>query len=380
MERTCYHVAWRSSRFIPTDARVLGRSQVSLEEQVSWLRSAVLSILPLTYALLGAAQQPRSWNGAILERVPVAAPYGTYQEWIGSLRTRDTTFDSAREARVRRIWTEDSYKLLISGRVKAYHIKYRSDGLAVSGFLVEPARTPHQRYPAIIYNRGGSRDLGLLKFRDLLEFADIASHGYVVIASQYRGNDGGEGREDYGGADVADVISLIPLLDSLPNVDATRIGMYGWSRGGMMTYRALTQTDRIRAAVVASGLADVFDLIQRRPEIEKNVVSQLIPGWPATRDSALRRRSAVLWAAQLNKTTPILLLHGTADWRVHPTQALRMAEALYGARHPFRMVLFEGAEHSLLEPWPEVRRSIQGWFDTYVRDGEAWPSLEPHGP
>jgi dipeptidyl aminopeptidase/acylaminoacyl peptidase len=343
-------------------------------------RAAGLTAIWLACAFPVSAQQPVFLDGALLDTIAITTPYDTYDKWIGSLKAQDTSFGPVREARVRRIWTEESYNLLRSGRIKAYHIRYRSDGLAVAGFLVQPAPAHDKRYPAVIYNRGGSRTLGLLKFRDLLEFADIASHGYVVVASQYRGNDGGEGREDYGGSDVNDVLNLIPLLDSLSNVDAARIGMYGWSRGGMMTYRALTQTDRIRAAIVASGLVDLFDLVQRRPEIEKNVVSQLIPGWPATKDSAFRRRSAVLWAAQLNKMTPVLLLHGTADWRVHPTQALRMATALYEARHPFRMVLFEGAEHSLVEPWPEVRRLIQFWLDTYVRDGSAWPSLEPHGP
>jgi len=54
----------------------------------------------------------------------------------------------------------------------------------------------------------------------------IATWGYVVAASQYRGNAGGQGKEEFGGADVDDVLNLIPLLESLPQADTTRIGMY----------------------------------------------------------------------------------------------------------------------------------------------------------
>ncbi len=69
---------------------------------------------------------------------------------------------------------------------------------------------------------------------------------------------GGEGREEFGGADVDDVLNLIPLLGSFPQADTSRIGMYGRSRGGMMTYIALTKTDRIAAAIVDAGEANLF--------------------------------------------------------------------------------------------------------------------------
>jgi dipeptidyl aminopeptidase/acylaminoacyl peptidase len=89
-----------------------------------------------------------------------------------------------------------------------------------------------------------------------------------VAASQYRGNAGGEGVEQFGGDDVNDVLSVILLLEQPPRVDPERIGLYGWSRGGMMTYLALTRTPRIRAAVIGAGLADAFRLVTLRPEMD----------------------------------------------------------------------------------------------------------------
>lgn len=56
-----------------------------------------------------------------------------------------------------------------------------------------------------------------------------------------------------------------------------------------------------------------------------------------------------------------------------------MAEALLAARHPFRLILFEGGDHGLSEHRAERNRVALEWLDAYVRDGRRWPSLEPRG-
>jgi dipeptidyl aminopeptidase/acylaminoacyl peptidase len=120
------------------------------------------------------------------------------------------------------------------------------------------------------------------------------------------------------------------------------MGMYGWSCGGLMTYLALPKTPRIRAAVIGAGMADAFDTVARRPEMDTRVFAEPIADYARHREAALHARSPVQWAEQLHKHTPLLLLHGSADWRVHPSQALAMASALCANRHPFRLVFFEG--------------------------------------
>ena len=54
----------------------------------------------------------------------------------------------------------------------------------------------------------------------------------MVLASQYRGNDGGQGKEEFGGSDINDVLNLIPLAESISFMNADRIVMLGFSRGG----------------------------------------------------------------------------------------------------------------------------------------------------
>ena len=266
----------------------------------------------------------------------------------------------------------------LASKVRLEAITYESEGLKVKGYLATPRRAG--TFPAVILNRGGKHDFGFLTpFSASQMLGNLAGDGYVVVASQYRGTDGGEGMEEYGGADVDDVLNLLPLLDSLPEVDASRIGMFGLSRGGMMTYLALARTDRVKAAVVGAGLADLADSIAERPDMESEVYSQLIPGWNENREAEIRARSAVHWADRLPAETPLLLLHGSADWRVSPKQSLDMARALLEAKRPFRLMIFEGGDHGLTEYREEVRGHVTRWFDHYVRDEGTWPSLEPHG-
>lgn len=262
--------------------------------------------------------------------------------------------------------------------VKVSEITYSSDGLKVKGFLILPEG--EGPFPCLIFNRGGNRDFGEISpLAAVAWLGQYANWGYVVVASQYRGVAGGEGIEEFGGAEINDVLNLVPLLESIPQADTSRIGIWGGSRGGLMTYLALRKSDRFKAAVVAAGMTDSFAILKDRPQMEDYVYSQIVPNWETDREQALIDRSPIRWVNELCKTTPILLLHGSADWRVTPTQALDMADALYAAKHPFRFVFFEGADHGLSEFRDEENRITRDFLDHYVRDEKPWPSLEPHG-
>ena len=148
---------------------------------------------------------------------------------------------------------EDVFALI--ERVDMREITYLSDGLRIKGFVLAPKK--EGRYPVLMWNRGGCREnVGVLTRYGLARWvAPFADWGYVVVGSQYRGAPGSEGKDEFGGADVNDVMNLLPLLEALPNADPSRIGMAGFSRGALMTYLALTKTDRIKAAMVASAPA-----------------------------------------------------------------------------------------------------------------------------
>lgn len=262
-------------------------------------------------------------------------------------------------------------------KVRAEGITYLSDGLRIKGYLVVPDGPGP--FPCLIVNRGGNPHLGVwTDDRVAVHLTALAALGYVVVASQYRGAAGSEGRDEFGGADVDDVLNLIPLLENVPSADTSRIGMLGGSRGGMMTYLALTRTNRIRAAVILSGASDLAETAHARPEMVQ-LFRQLIPNFDRNPEEAMKERSAVDWVNKLPANVPLLIIHGTADLRVSPSQAFDMARALYKAKRPFRFVMFEGGSHGVPEFLAERNAMIREWLDRYVRDGQKWPDLNPHG-
>ena len=318
--------------------------------------TAGLRLVALLAALLLGAAAPLP-DGAIVDRSPVEPPSA---ELMARYRANDPAFAAAVE------------------KARLETITYMSDGLRVKGMIATPAGSGP--FPAIVFNRGGNREFGGLTPRDFRAFtAMFVAAGYVVVGSDYRGNGGGEGHEEFGGADVDDVMALLPLLRHEPKVDADRLGIYGSSRGGLMTYAALARTTAFRAAVVESGVSDSFQLIRDRPQMETGVFREVIPGYAENRNAALAARSPVRWADRLSKTTPILVTHGTADWRVGPRDALAMGRALFEAHIPYRLVMFEGGSHGNGEFAAEQEAMEIAWFDRYVRDRAPLPNLTPHG-
>ena len=272
-------------------------------------------------------------------------------------------------------WKEE-YKYLDS--IEIYEIIYLSDGLHIRGLMAKPKKAGN--YPCIIYNRGGNRDFGSLKVaHGALWLGELAKEGYVVIASQYRGNGGSEGQEEFGGKDVNDVVILTEVLKEVESADTEKIGMYGWSRGGMMTYIALTKTKKIKAAVVGGAVSDNYQTIKDRPEMETNVIAELIPNYEEAKEEELTKRSAIMWADKFPKDVPILILHGNADWRVKPEQSLKLALEFEKHRIPYRLIMFEGGDHGISEHRDEVNGQVLNWFDRYLKNEESIPNMEYHG-
>jgi len=269
----------------------------------------------------------------------------------------------------------ERFALASLATVRMYAVAYKSDGLVVTGILVVPKA--EGRFPVILFNRGGNREFGRLGIREAtMMMAPLASEGYVVVASNYRGNGGSEGLEEFGGSDVRDVLNLIPALEQIEQADRTRVGMLGFSRGGMMTYLALRQTDELRAAVVMSGVGDLFHWKEFRPEMEEFVFSELIPGYDEHPSQALEERSVVFWCDELDRTAPLLVVHGTADERVEYENAKRVADALTRHDHPFQFVTAVGDRHNLARNFHTVRQRSVRWFDEYLRDLEPFHEAE----
>lgn len=259
-------------------------------------------------------------------------------------------------------------------KIHVYRMIYESDGYKVVGYITEP-KTDENKLPCIIWNRGGSNDFGSIKIGQLfLRIGEFSLNGYITISTQYRGNAGGDGIDEFGGNEVADVIKLHSILKEHPRADIERIGMWGASRGGMMLYRCLVKVNWIKAAVAVSAVADLINQENFRPEMKDHHIKMF-----GGSEFEKKKRSALYWVDKFPKNVPILIMHGTADWRVDPMDSIKMSCELYENKVPHRLVMFEGNDHALSENKTEAMKFALEWFDRFVKNKDTLPNLEKHG-
>ena len=247
------------------------------------------------------------------------------------------------------------------GKVRLYSIRYKSDDCEVEGYAAVPAQF-EDRLPALIFNRGGNREFGALKPSIICR---LAAAGFAAFGSQYRGNCGGTGREEFGGSDVNDITNLITIALEQGFTRDEAVYMIGRSRGGMMTYLTCARDTRVRAAVVAAGLADSFTMYYRFDGTEfdmKQDCNELIGGSPVELYEEYVKRSPICWADRI--LCPVLIEQGTDDWRVTPGQAFAMDRALTAAGKEHKFIVYEGGDHSLEKT---------AWFE----DAIAWLNAHP---
>ena len=263
---------------------------------------------------------------------------------------------------IRSGWGDDSVESTVVQK-----ITYESDGLKVKGYIAVP-KDSTKKHPCIIWNRGGIGNAGAIDYFNARGiFGQIASWGYVVFASQYRGNDGGEGNDEFGGRDINDVLNLIPLADEIESADKLSWGIEGWSRGGMMTYLALTKTDIFKAAIVTGGIANLRCNADESPFMKK--LYQATMGKYGSEDFQNRceTRSIINFADKLSQNSPLLLLHGTNDKRVLPHDTLDLSGKLIELNRKFRLVMFEEGDHFLKAHRKEVDALRKMWFDKHLK-------------
>jgi len=131
---------------------------------------------------------------------------------------------------------------------------------------------PGKRYPGLIVVHGGWHSRLDWHFFDLIAYA--VSKGYVVVFPEYHSSSGyGETnhKSNFGNTDIADVLAAADYLGkSVPGVDPERLGIYGHSRGGMLTLMAIERAPtKFKAAVDVAGLTDLIAFMAYKPDFRR---------------------------------------------------------------------------------------------------------------
>lgn len=269
--------------------------------------------------------------------------------------------------------TEPQKKMIVSGwgndviqTTTLEKITYQSDGLKVKGYISYP-NDDSKKYPCIVWCRGGIGNAGAIdKFSARGIFGQLASWGYCVFASQYRGNDGGEGQDEFGGEDLNDVLNLIPLADEISQANKNIWGIEGWSRGGMMTYLTLTRSDIFKAAVILGGISNLRCNSEEGRFMRKLYEQTMGKYGESNFNIKCESRSIVNFPEKLSRTTPLLIIHGNEDDRVLPHDSIDLSYKLLNLKIPFRLVMLEGGDHFMKKHRKEVDEMRKSWYERYL--------------
>ena len=199
------------------------------------------------------------------------------------------------------------------------YIKYKSsDGLEIPAILYKPKSIPKGKIlPTLIMPHGGPTGQ---YFFDFDMFGQIlANEDYVLLLPNVRGSTG-YGRKfqdmnlmDWGGKDLEDVAAGANYLKSLPYVDRTRIGVFGGSYGGFMTFLAVTKKPELWAAACAwIGISHLKKFYERSKPHFKYFI-RMHMGDPEKNSKLWEDRSALNFAQNIR--CPILMIHGVHDPR-----------------------------------------------------------------
>jgi dipeptidyl aminopeptidase/acylaminoacyl peptidase len=276
------------------------------------------------------------------------------------------TFQTALESTSIKLYaTKKEYDDAISDKAFEFSkLTYWSDGLRVKAYLYAP-KSRSAKLPVIVFNRGGAVR-GDIAPELISMFHQLAKDGFAVIAPMYRQSDGGEGRDEMGGAEVNDLMNVAGLLSSFDFLDVNNVFLYGESRGSVMTYLAIRKRFPANAAAVFGSITDLEEFLKENTQtFPQSVLNAIWPGYDEKKADILESRSAFRWAEQIN--IPILLMHGGSDSIVDPRQSLAMAEKLLTLQKPYQLVIFEGDNHYLTVHHQDRDREALAWFKKYIK-------------
>jgi dipeptidyl aminopeptidase/acylaminoacyl peptidase len=238
-------------------------------------------------------------------------------------------------------------------------IAFRSrDGTEVHGQLVKPLGfVPGQRYPTILWIHGGpdgqdDHSLVLEGYGPQLVRQLFATHGYAVLAVNYRGSSGRGAAfarsifADWGDKEVQDLLAGVDYAVGSGVADPARLGIGGWSYGGLLTDYAIASTTRFTAAIAGAGSGNQLSMYGS-DEYVVQYNAELGPPW---RNTALWLKVSYPFFHADRIRTPTLFLGGDRDFNVPLAGGEQMYQALRTLGVPAELIVYPGEYHVLTRP------------------------------
>lgn len=243
------------------------------------------------------------------------------------------------------------------------------DGTEVEGFIFTPPQYEEgTRYPAILRLHGGP--VSQYDFSFNAEAQLLAADGYVVVIANPRGSSG-YGQDfsaalfaNWGVPDFEDVMAAVDYAVAEGYADPERLGVGGWSYGGILTNYVITKSDRFEAAI--TGASEVnFQANYGHDHYQHAWEKEL--GLPWETPEVWQQISP--WENVDKIVTPTLVMGGKEDWNVPIQNSEQLYQALKRRGVPSQLVVYPDESHGISRPSfrkDRLERYLD-WYDQYVR-------------
>lgn len=215
-----------------------------------------------------------------------------------------------------------------NAHIRLDEVTYWSQGLRVKGLLARPKEAGD--YEALLYLRGGLQSIGMVRPARIAQFA---SQGFVVFAPYYRGNRGGEGKDEFAGDDRHDAMNAIMVLKQFIAVE--KVNVFGFSRGGLMALWTAILSDEVKSLVTWAGVSDATATYWERVDMRRGL-KRIVGGTPNKVPENYEDRTPLYDVAEIQ--APVLIIHGTEDQHVD-------------IEHAYQLELYLKDEGKVVETW-----------------------------
>jgi len=299
---------------------------------------------------------------------------GAIAAQISTLDRPDEIFLSNEKDLTRLTKTNDAlFSQLRLAQADYVHFKSK-DGTSVSGYLYKPVDyAPGKKVPTLLNPHGGPVGQYSASFYHLAQL--YAANGYAVLLPNPRGSSG-YGQKfceaifaDWGNKDFQDDMAMVDYAVAQGIADPEKLGVGGWSYGGMSTDFIIAQTTRFKAAISGAGIALMtsgyghdqyirdYDSELGRPWENKTVWEKISPYYRVN-----------------NITTPTLFMGGDVDWNVPIIGGEQMYQALKSLGRTTELVVYPGEFHGFTTP-SHIKDRLErylAWYAHYVK-GDSTP-------
>jgi dipeptidyl aminopeptidase/acylaminoacyl peptidase len=238
-------------------------------------------------------------------------------------------------------------------------VKWKSrDGMDIEGVLTKPVDFDASRKYAFLLNpHGGPTGASLMSFNGTLQ--TLAANGFLILQPNFRGSTGrGEAfaqanKNTWGKGDYEDCITGVEEMVARGWAHQDRLGAFGWSYGGYMTFWILTQTDMFKAVSPGAGLTNIYSMYSQN-DIQRYLRWFYADVSPWDNPDLYWDRSPMKYVK--NVKTPTMIMHGQQDARVPIAQAQEFYRALLERNVPVEFVVFPREGHGIAEPRHQLDR------------------------